>query len=205
VYYPAANPNLTLIAATMMASKPDVAAVTHVDNEGQCTDFIRALRSAGFTKTVFATTCTGFLSQLGSQAGDVVIESDVWLPQAASFAPAQIQQNLKAAESYIHAADTKNVAGYYTYGAFSQFVSFAQALNAKKAELTNAGVIKTLLGLKNFQSFLGPKLTCNRTAWPKSATCINQVLSMGTQGNGTLKPIGSDGFTTVKISLLPGS
>jgi branched-chain amino acid transport system substrate-binding protein len=69
--------------------------------------------------------------------------------------------------------------------------------------VTAASVNSTLSGLKDFQSFLGPKITCNGSAWPNSSSCTSGLLYLQVQPDGSIKPTPGDGFFTVSSAMLP--
>jgi branched-chain amino acid transport system substrate-binding protein len=202
VYYNGTSPNIQVMAQTIAAKNPAVGGINNEIDEGFCNNVITALRSAGFKGTIQASTCTQFLTAIGSSAGSVAVFSAAWLPQMASYAPASIQANLKTAGQYLAKYQPASQQNYYSYELFGAMATFAQALTAAHATITGPGVNTALLSTKNFQSFLGGQISCDHTLWPNSSACSNQIVVANSQSNGTLKPVGGS-MITVETSLIP--
>lgn len=142
--------------------------------------------------------------ELPEQAAGGALYSSNWLPAAAKYAPADAQAELTLAQKYISAV-SGGTAGYYAYGEFALFVNLAKALStAPEADLTGAGVLKTLKALKDFPSFLGPKITCGSATSPN---CTTQMLLFVVQPDGTAKPVTDTWITPVPqvLAAIPGA
>lgn len=202
VYYPATSPNFGVIASTIIASKPDAAGAIAVADESQCTTLIKALRSAGYEDTILAAACTQFIKALGPEAVGVQVYSNHWLPQAAPYAPDDVKAELAAMEAELAAAGSADQQGFYTYGTFALFVNFQRAMSTVDGPLDGPTVTKTMRALKDFQTFIGPKVTCDHTVWPNSSGCSDELMYLEVQPDGSLKPIGG-GFFTASTDLLP--
>ncbi|ROZ98495.1 ABC transporter substrate-binding protein [Gordonia sp. OPL2] len=203
VYYPPTGPNFTALATTLAEGNPAAAGLMTAPNDNTCTKLSQSLRSVGYKNTMFMAACTEFIDTMGTQAVGAQTYSPGWQPPAKDSAPEPAKSNLAIAEKYIDDAD--GAGGFYAYGAFSTFVDFANGLNqAKVTDLTGPNVLNGLKGLTDFQSFLGPKLTCNK---PTSPNCTTEMLLFEVTGDKTTKPVGG-GFITPNpevLKLIPGA
>ncbi|MFT3853343.1 MAG: ABC transporter substrate-binding protein [Ilumatobacteraceae bacterium] len=204
VYYPPTSPNFSVIASTIMASNPDAGGAIAITDESQCTTLIKALRSAGFKDTILAAACTQFIATLGGDAAGVQVYSNHWLPQSAASAPDSVKAELTAMTTALTKAGSVDKQGFYTYGTFALFVNFQRAMSTVQGTLDGPTVTKTMLGLKDFQTFIGPKVTCDHTAWAQTSACSNQLMYLEVQPDGALEPVGG-GFFTASTELLPSS
>ncbi|WP_419224388.1 ABC transporter substrate-binding protein [Gordonia sp. CPCC 206044] len=203
VYYPPTGPNFTALATTLAEGNPDAAGLMTAPNDNTCTKLSQSLRSVGYRGTMFMAACTEFIDTMGAQAVGAETYSPGWQPPAIDSTPEPAKANLQLAEKYID--DAGGVGGFYAYGTFSIFVDFVNGLNqAKVADFTGANVLNGLKGLTDFQSFLGPKLTCGKASTPN---CTTQMLLFEVTGDKTTKPVG-DGFITPNpavLQLIPGA
>lgn len=202
-YYPEENPSFETLAASIVATDPDVAGLIGAGSEQQCTDVVKSMRSAGFTGPVFAGFCTEFIEVLGSSAGEALMNSPVWLPQMEKYAPAATQKQLATAEADLNATDSKDQHGYFAYATYGAWMTLADVLESVQGEFTPQSVIAALKGVKDMPSFLGPNITCNHEQWPNSSACTNKIIIGSLQDDGTLEPVGGE-FTTISKSLVPG-
>ncbi|NDZ97601.1 ABC transporter substrate-binding protein [Streptomyces sp. SID6673] len=203
VYYPPTGPNFTALATTLADGNPDAAGLMTAPNDNTCTKLSQSLRSVGYKGTMFMAACTEFIDTMGSQAVGAQTYSPGWQPPAIDSAPEPAKSNLKVAEQYIDAAG--GTGGFYAYGTFATFVDFVNGLNqAKVTDFTGANVLNGLKGLTDFQSFLGPKLTCGK---PTTPNCTTEMLLFEVTGDKTTKPVGG-GFITPSpqvLKLIPGA
>jgi branched-chain amino acid transport system substrate-binding protein len=192
IYFSPTNPNFTAVASSIAQDKPDVGGLVAAPSEAVCSALVKALRQLQFKGEIFTAACTDYIKSSPAQAAGGALYSSNWLPAAARYAPAEAQAELTLAQKYIAAVDG-GTAGYYAYGEFALFVNLARALSAApEADLTGAGVLRTLKALKDFPSFLGPKITCGSATSPN---CTTQMLLFVVQPDGTAKPV-TDGWVT---------
>ncbi|MYR08148.1 ABC transporter substrate-binding protein [Gordonia sp. SID5947] len=203
VYYPPTGPNFTALATTLAEGNPDAAGLMTAPNDNTCTKLSQSLRSVGYKNTMFMAACTEFIDTMGSQAVGAQTYSPGWQPPSIDSAPEPAKANLKVAEQYVDAAG--GAGGFYAYGTFAIFVDFVNGLNqAKVTDFTGVNVLNGLKGLTDFQSFLGPKLTCGK---PTTPNCTTEMLLFEVTGDKTTKPVGG-GYITPSpevLKLIPGA
>jgi branched-chain amino acid transport system substrate-binding protein len=189
VYFSPTNPNFTALAASIAKDDPDVGGLVASPNEAVCTALVQGLRQLRYDGTIFTAACTDYIGEAPEEAAGGALYSSTWLPSAIDYAPDEVKADLEAAQDAIGAVDG-GTAGYYAYGEFAQFVTFAQALADVQGDITGPVVLKTLKGLKDFPSFLGPQLSCGSKTSPN---CTTEMLLLDVQDDGTTAPSG-DGF-----------
>ena len=197
LYISEQNFNIDSAAATIKETNPDVAGMMAVTNPNQCTQLVQGLRQNGYEGTILTAACTEYIKQAPKESAGSALYSSHWLPTAKDFAPAAKKKELDAAEKAITAElkETSGVADYYAYGQFAATVTLAQALNASlDSELTGEGILKTLKGLKDFDTFLGPTATCDGN--PMYAACSSEILVFEVDDKGRTAPLGG-GWTPV--------
>ncbi|MBW6437283.1 ABC transporter substrate-binding protein [Actinoplanes hulinensis] len=204
IYYSPTNPNFTAVASAIAQDNPDVGGLVAAPSEAVCTALVKALRQLRYQGTIFTAACTDYIKGAPEQAAGGALYSSNWLPAASPYAPPQVQSDLALAQRYI-AAVPDGTPGYYAFGEFSLFVTFAKAMStATETDLTGPGVLKTLKALKAFPSFLGPDLTCGS---PTSPNCTTQMLLFGVQSDGSVKPVTDTWITPVPqvLAAIPGA
>lgn len=202
-YYPPASPNFTALASTIADGNPAAGGLMTAPNDNTCNKLAQALRSVKYTGTVFLAACTEFVDALGPDAVGSQAYSPVWLPPAVDAAPEPAKSNLTIAEQFIENAG--GTAGFYAYGTFATFVDFARALTVTPpAEFTGPAILATLKGLTDYQSFLGPKLTCGKATTPN---CTTDMLLFEVTEDKKQAPV-TGGFITPSpevLKLIPGA
>ncbi|KAA1422969.1 ABC transporter substrate-binding protein [Mumia zhuanghuii] len=203
VYFSPTNPNFTALAATIAKGDPDVGGLVASPNEGACTALVQALRQQRYEGTIFTAACTDYIEAAPAEAAGGALYSSTWLPAALEHAPDEVKSDLEAAEKAIGAVED-GTGGYYAYGEFAQFVTFAKALDGVEGELTGETVLSTLKGLKDFPSFLGPKISCGS---PTSPNCTTEMLLFDVLEDGSIEPVGGDFRQPVPaiLSQIPGA
>jgi branched-chain amino acid transport system substrate-binding protein len=203
IYFSATSPNFTAVASSIAQDKPDVGGLVASPSEAVCSALVKALRQLQYQGEIFTAACTDYIKSSPAQAAGGALYSSNWLPAAAKYAPADAQGELALAQKYITAAG--GTGGYYAYGEFALFVTFAKAMAAAaESDLTGPGVLKTLKALKDFPSFLGPKITCGSATSPN---CTTQMLLFVVQADGTAKPVTDTWITPVPqvLAAIPGA
>ncbi|WP_344616330.1 ABC transporter substrate-binding protein [Dactylosporangium salmoneum] len=204
IYFSATSPNFTAVASTIAQDNPDVGGLVAAPSEAVCTSLVKALRQLQYKGEIFTAACTDYIKGAPTQAAGGALYSSNWLPTAARYAPAEVQRDLTLAQKYISAV-SGGTAGYYAFGEFALFVNFAKAMSAATdADLTGAGVLKTLKALKDFPSFLGPNITCGSATSPN---CTTQLLLFVVQPDGSTKPVTDTWITPIPQALgaIPGA
>lgn len=204
-YPPAAGANLNVIAATQISDDPDVAGVLGLP-EDACTGLFQALRRQGYDGTILAGSCSQFIDQMGAQASGIVSQPRLWVPLAKDSAPAQIQEQLEVFEQSMKAVGYGDELSSRSLYTFASLVNIANILNAAGGEVTSESVTETFKGVKDFQSFAGPVVTCDGKQWPEVATtCNGQAIFFEVQDDGSLQPVDDAGYVDLDVSMLPKS
>lgn len=204
VYYPPTGPNFTQLASTLAEGNPDAAGLMTAPNDNTCTKLAQSLRSVNYKGTIFLAACTEFIDTMGQQAVGAQTYSPVWQPPAIDSAPEPAKTNVATAQKFIdHQGGT---AGFYAYGTFSILVDFANILtNAKLTDYTGASVLQTLKAVRDYQSFLGPKLAnCGK---PTSPNCTTDMLLFDVIADKKTQPV-TGGFITplpAVLARIPGA
>lgn len=203
LYYSTTNPNFSAVASTIVSTKPDVAGLIASPSESVCTQLVKNLRSVGYKGEVFVAACTSFIKSDPASAPGSALYSSVWLPGSEKSAPATAVDQLKVATKYL--TDAGGTADFYGYAQFATMVDFATGLATVKSDSpTGASVLSTLRSLKDFPSFLGPRITCGKATTPN---CTSQMLLFSVQKDLTLKPVTNDWITPVPamMATIPGA
>lgn len=203
VYFSPTNPNFDAVASTIKKSNPDVGGLMAAPDPSVCSTLVQSLRKIGYEGTIFTAACTEFIKQSPAEAEGAALYSSHWLPHAKSFAPAAKQKELEIAEKAVAAEG--GTADFYAYAQFGVTVSLANALNAApNAALDGPSILSTLKGLKDFDSFLGPKLNCGGET---TANCSSQVLLLEVDDKGQTEPVTGDWITALPAVLanIPGA
>lgn len=203
VYYPPTGPNFTQLASQLAEGNPAAAGLMTSPNDNVCTKLAQSLRSVKYEGTMFMAACTDFIDTLGAQAVGAQTYSPFWQPPALDATPAEVKGNLETAQKFID--DQNGTAGFYAYGTFSILADFATTVgNAKLTEYTGPSVLRTLKAIKDYQSFIGPKLTCGKTTSPN---CTTEMLLFNVVGDKKTEPA-TGGFITplpAALQRIPGA
>jgi branched-chain amino acid transport system substrate-binding protein len=205
VYYSiTTGANWQVIAATLEAKNPQLAGLA-AGSEGNCTSLLEALRTSGYKGEILLGACNSFVTQAKQYANGVLSYTGTWIPMMASAAPATAKAELKIYTTQMAAVGgSSQVNTQQGSGTFSAIVTTVEALNAAKVSYPVSGtkVSRTLRALKNFQSFLGAKVTCNGHQWPNTSACIDSIMMTKATSHGTVEPLTNPAFEPLDTSLL---
>ncbi|MBS44322.1 MAG: hypothetical protein CMH83_14385 [Nocardioides sp.] len=194
VYADVDNINYQVLAATELSEEPDVAGVISLPEES-CTGLIGALRQNGFDGTVFAGSCSQFIDELGADAAGAIIQPRLWVPLAYDNAPAEVQEQLDDFAAAMEAVGYEDEQSARSLYSFAGIVNLANVINGIDGEITNASVSEAMQGLTDFQTFLGPEVTCDGEQWPgRPGACSHEGIFFEVQEDGTLAPVDPDGY-----------
>ncbi|MET0447281.1 MAG: ABC transporter substrate-binding protein [Aeromicrobium sp.] len=196
VYAKVDNLNFQVLSATELSDKPDVAGVISLPEDG-CTGLFQALRQSGFDGTIFAGSCSQFIDDLGEDAAGAVVQPRLWVPGSYDHAPKEVQDQLDAFADSMKAVGYEDEQSARSLYSFAGVVNLAKVISGIDGDITNVAVTEAMKGLKDFQTFAGPKVTCDGKQWPtRPGACSKQAIFFEVQEDGTLKPTGgSDGYT----------
>jgi branched-chain amino acid transport system substrate-binding protein len=203
VYYSPTNPNYTALASTINSGNPDAGGLMTSQTDANCTKLAQSLKSVGFKNTMFLAACTEFIDTMGAQAVGAQTYSPIWLDPAKDSASPDMQENLDITKKYVDEAGESG--GFYAYGTFSTFVDFARTLSAAKpAEYTGPSILAALKGVTDYQSWLGPKLSCGKATSPN---CTTEMFVFEVVGDKKTEPVGG-GLTQpnpAALQAIPGA
>ncbi|MBS44323.1 MAG: hypothetical protein CMH83_14390 [Nocardioides sp.] len=186
--------NYQVLAATELSEDPDVAGVIALPEES-CTGLIQALRQNGFDGTVFAGSCSQFIDELGADAAGAIIQPRLWVPLAYDNAPAEVQQQLDDFAEAMEAVGYEDEQSARSLYSFAGIINLANVISGIDGDITNTSVSEAMQGLSDFQTFLGPKVTCDGEQWPgRPGACSHEGIFFEVQDNGTLAPVDPDGY-----------
>jgi branched-chain amino acid transport system substrate-binding protein len=194
VYVKVDNINFQVLAATELSSKPDVAGVIALPEDG-CTGLIRALRQSGYDGTLFAGSCSQFIDELGEEAAGAIVQPRLWVPLSRDHAPAEVQKQLDEFDKAMKAVDYGDEQSARSLYSFAGLINLAKVIQGIDGGITNKSVSTAMQQVKDFQTFLGPKVTCDGKQWPgRPGACSDQGIFFEVQKDGTLKPIDGAGY-----------
>jgi branched-chain amino acid transport system substrate-binding protein len=203
LYAATTNMNFSVIAATELSSNPDVAGIIALPEDG-CTGLFKALRQQGYTGTIFAGSCSQFISALGKDAAGAIVQPRLWVPASKQYAPPEIQKDLDdfaAAMEAIDRGDEQSARSEYSFGGM---VDTAKILSTIKGDITPASITTAMTGLKDYQTFAGPKVTCDGNQWAgRPSSCSHKGIFFEVQPDGSLKPIDPNGYIDLDPANVP--
>ena len=185
VYYDAASPNWPVLAATAVSEAPDVSG-SIAATDGQCADFIPALRDAGYQGEIFAASCGGLYDAVGEAAVGVHTDADHWNPADPDAAPADEKDEL---EEYAAAMDTYGHGDLTTGNAvisFADLVNLQRILETVEGPVDGSSVAAALQETVGFDSFAGPDITCDHSIMPGNSACHTGLLFFQVQEDGSV-------------------
>ena len=203
-YYEPTNPNWSVIAATLASKQAQVSGLVAAP-QSDCTSLLEALRNTGYSGKIVLGACSDFISQAGmAKATGVWSYTGNWLPSMASHAPALVRSQIGIYKAAMKASGKPTIMDEQASGTFAAVVDLAEIMKTVKGKLTGASVSSALASTKDFQSFLGTKITCNHQMWPGTSSCSNEVLVTIVGNDGSFEPGTSSngGFTKPDTSLL---
>ncbi|NVI89056.1 ABC transporter substrate-binding protein [Actinomadura sp. BRA 177] len=194
VYVKVDNINFQVLASTEMSSKPDVAGVIALPEDG-CTGLIRALRQSGYEGTIFAGSCSQFIDELGKDAAGAIVQPRLWVPLSRDHAPAEVQKQLDEFAEAMKAVDYEDEQSARSLYSFAGLINLAKVVQGIDGEITNKAVSTAMQQVKDFPTFLGPKVTCDGEQWPGApGACSHEGIFFEVQEDGTLKPVNEQGY-----------
>ncbi|MGW4479440.1 ABC transporter substrate-binding protein [Rhodococcus triatomae] len=203
IYFPPTGPNYTALATTLAEGDPAAAGLMTSVSDNACTNLAQSMRSVGYEGTVFLAACTEFIDAMGAQAVGSWGYSPIWQPPAIDSAPEDMKGNIEIAQKFID--NQGGTAGFYGYGAFATLVDLARTLtDAGVTDFTGSNILTALKGVTDYQSFLGPVLSCGKATTPN---CTTDMLLFEVVGDRKTEPV-SGGFITPSpqvLGLIPGA
>jgi branched-chain amino acid transport system substrate-binding protein len=203
-YYDPSNPNWSVVAATLASKQAQISGLVAAP-QSDCTSLLGALKTVGYAGQILLGACSDFISAAGpSKAAGVWSYTGNWLPSMANHAPGLARHQIQIYEAAMKAIGKPNITDEQASGTFAAVVDLAEIMNTIKGKIDGATVNAALAGTKNFQSFLGPKITCSHQEWPGTSSCSNEVLVTIVGSDGKFAPgtTANGGFTKPDTSLI---
>jgi branched-chain amino acid transport system substrate-binding protein len=198
VYAKVDSINYQVVAATELADKPDVAGVIALPEDG-CTGLLGALRQSGYDGTLFAGSCSQFISDLGPDAAGTIVQPRLWVPLSRDHAPAEAQKQLDEFAEAMKAVGYEKEQSARSLYSFAGLIDLAQIIDGISGDITAKSVMDAMTKVKDFQTFLGPKVTCDGKQWPgRPGACSHEGIFFEVQDDGTLAPVNQEGFVDLK-------
>lgn len=192
------NINYQVLAATELADDPDVAGVIALPEEA-CTGLIQALRQSGYEGTIFAGSCSQFIDEVGEPAAGAIIQPRLWVPKSYDHAPTEVQEQLDAFTEAMGEVGYEDELSARSLYSFSGLVNLTNILNDVDGDITNENVKAAMEAVKDFDTFLGPTVTCDGQQWPGiPGACSSQGIFFEVQDDGTLAPVNEGGYVALE-------
>jgi branched-chain amino acid transport system substrate-binding protein len=205
-YPPATGANYSVVAASELSENPDAAGVIALPEDG-CTGLFQALRQQGFKGTIFAGSCSQFITDMGADAAGAIVQPRLWVPLSKDSAPAEVQTQLDdfaKAMDQVGYGDQLSARSLYAFAGVVNMVNIMNGMDSQ--EFTSDSIRTAMEGLKDFQTFAGPQVTCDGKQWPGyPSACSHQAIFFEVQEDGTLKPVNEGGYTELDPSLVPSA
>lgn len=190
LYYQPTNPNFSAVFTSALAKKPD--AIFTIAPEPDCVGIVKAAAMLSYGGKLFAGSCSAFIRATGRSANGVFTASDLWVPEAAKFAPNDKRHEITVYLEQMRASAPRYVNSYAQH-TFSSTVDLATVLRAVEEPITPKSVTAALRATKRLSSFMGQPVTCDGRRWPgQPAACANGIIVYRV-GNGEREPV-TDGF-----------
>ena len=189
-----ASVNWESLATTALAKNPDVVATVAPDPD--CLGLLGAVRSVGYGGEVFLGACTLFLVADPKDAVGVTTTADLWKPTDLAAPPADKQAQLQLYLDTMKSAGHSDIVNGFAWDYFSDTMNLAAVLGSINGDVTPAAVKDAFKKTVGLDSFMGPTISCDHSAWPGQSACGNHVLLYKVQDDGTQKAITPDFIDT---------
>ncbi|MDQ1423280.1 MAG: branched-chain amino acid transport system substrate-binding protein [Acidimicrobiaceae bacterium] len=170
-YYPTTT-DWTTFAATVLAKSPDAVSFPAAEDT-VCLAAIPALRGAGFTGYIHASSCSEIIDKLDAKTLDKVINHNEFYYPTMTSIPAKAQQDLNTFMKYIKRDHPDFKSYVYTQLGFHIAVQAADMMRQVTGDLT-AQNIKAKLPTTSGESFFrdaGDRYDCSKGNWPGTTAC----------------------------------
>lgn len=194
-YYDPAAPDFAALAATTMASNPDVIGSPALP-EPDCIGLVGALKSAGYDGDIFAGACSDFITVLGAEAAaGVFMYSDIYITDVIDDAPADAAADLQIyIDKMTEAGLEEKIEGFALAG-FGVAMDVYGVMSTMDGEI-NADTFLAAMQTASGRRFFGQDFNCDGSAWPGETACQVGVVvyEVGPDGN---RSIASGGFVDI--------
>lgn len=174
---PPAGADWSAAVATALASKPD--ALIGFFNETDCTSFVQAARSGGFTGPIAAGSCSDYVAKLGDQAANTISVADRWPYDMRAYASSNVQAQLDIYSQAMIAAGYGDKVNGLARNSFATLIELGEIMRKIDGTVTPAALHSALAATNNLPGFMGPNVDCASHPWPtSSSSCSSQVLQI---------------------------
>ena len=191
VYYDAASPNWAVLAATAVSEGPDVSG-SIAATDAQCAEMIGALRDAGYQGRILAASCVGLYEALGDDAVGVDTDADHWHPGDAASAPANKRAELDEYAAVMQAAGQEDLIPGNAIITFADMINVSRIMATIEGPVDGAAVGAALRATRNFDSYAGPTISCDRSVIPGNSACSTDLLFFQVQDDGSVEAVTDD-------------
>jgi branched-chain amino acid transport system substrate-binding protein len=191
VYYDAASPNWAVLAATAVSEGPDVSG-SIAATDAQCAEMVGALRDAGYQGRILAASCVGLYEALGDDAVGVDTDADHWHPGDAASAPADKRAELEEYAAVMQAAGQEDLVSGNAIITFADMINLSRIMGTIEGPVDGAAVAGALRTTKDFDSYAGPMISCDRSVIPGNSACSTDLLFFQVQDDGSIEAITDD-------------
>jgi branched-chain amino acid transport system substrate-binding protein len=164
--------------------------------EADCTNLTKTAKSLDYSGQLLVGACSKFIGTLGGDAAGATTLRFLWPVEARAFAPRPVQQELDTYVEAMERAGHQDLAEGYAEFGFAAVMNVARVMDQIEGNVEPAKVHDALKGLQDFDSFVGPELTCVKRPFEAGSSCSGEMLALTVQENGALKPL-KGGFLTI--------
>jgi branched-chain amino acid transport system substrate-binding protein len=191
VYYDPASPNWAVLAATAVSDAPDVSG-SIAATDAQCAEMIGALRQAGYQGRILAASCVGLYDALGDDAVGVDTDADHWHPGDVSSAPADKQTELEEYAAVMRDAGHEDLIAGNAIITFADMINLSRIMATIDGPIDGTAVAGALRATKDFDSYVGPTISCDRSVIPGNSACSADLLFFQVQDDGSVEAVTDD-------------
>jgi branched-chain amino acid transport system substrate-binding protein len=191
VYYDAASPNWAVLAATAVSERADVSG-SIAATDAQCAEMIGALRDAGYQGRILAASCVGLYEALGEDAVGVDTDADHWHPGDSASAPADKRAELEEYAAVMQAAGEDDLVSGNAIITFADMINLSRIMGTIDGPVDGAAVAGALRATKDFDSYAGPTISCDRSVIPGNSACSTDLLFFQVQDDGSVEAVTDD-------------
>lgn len=192
VYFKLDAPDWTVLATAAMEGDPDAIGLPAAI-DSYCTGLINALQGAGYQGRVFAAGCSEFRRELGERAAGVEGYATLWQPEDLDSPPAEVRRELERYKAAMTAAGEEERIESRALDAFVSTVDLARIVGTIRGRVDGPAITRALRATRGFDSFAGPRLTCDHSLWPGRSSCSDGLLIYRVGDDGEPAVV-SDGF-----------
>lgn len=175
-FYYSATTDWATLAATILSTNPDGIDFPAAQ-DSVCLAAIPALRSAGFTKTIHASSCAEYVDKLPVEQVDGIVNHNEFYYPTMTNIPAKAQHDIDIFMKYMK-RDVPNLKSL-VYGelGFHVAVQAADMLRQVKGDITPQTVAAAMPTTKGPMFFRETGYDCSKNYWPPdSAACSAEVI-----------------------------